>query len=291
MNKTSLLPAFVLFFGLLLLESCKKPTVDPPKVDCYDPSNPNCVNYDPCYVVEEVSADFDILERLGPVPPWSDSFSIVHEVAGFNLIKFKAHQQNLKKYTWYIGSEVVTDSNEVSRIFKRNNNPPGGPWLDPGTEISITLIVESTPNLECFPDDDGIDTITKTFTVVDQCDYWVDGTFRGAWADEQGTDSFDVVFQFVPNGNTECVDLQVSNLNNNSQCSDAYGGKMFPFSSTRLTVELTIPCATPFGKGGIGHLRYNPEDNSVVIDYDYFTFSSDGTIEESKKVFKGYRLN
>jgi hypothetical protein len=229
-------------------------------------------------VVEEVSADFDILEQYGATSQWSDSFSIVHEVAGFRLIKFKAHQPNLNKYTWYIGSEIITDTNEVSRLFERNNNPPGGPWLDPGTEISITLIVEGTPNLECFPDDDGIDTITKTFKVVDQCDYWVDGTFRGAWADEQSTDSFDVVFQFVDNSGFKCVDLNVTNLNNEEQCTNVYVSSGIK-TTTRLMFDLSIPCNIN-DKGGSAYLRYNPEDNSVVIEYDL-----------SKKVFKGYRLN
>jgi hypothetical protein len=145
--------------------------------------------------------------------------------------------------------------------------------------------------MECFPDDDGIDTITKTFTVVDQCDYWIDGTFRGAWADEQSTDSFDVVFQFFDDSGFACTDLFVSNLNNQSQCSNIFVDNGIT-TTTRLMFNISTPCATPYGKGGSGYLRYNQENNSIVIDYELLHWNNDSLdYDKSYKVFKGYRKN
>lgn len=50
---------------LLITASCK----DEPDNKCYDASNPDCENYNPCFGTSPVSADFVMSERLGLIPP------------------------------------------------------------------------------------------------------------------------------------------------------------------------------------------------------------------------------
>ncbi|MFT6816031.1 MAG: hypothetical protein ACJAZ3_001948 [Sphingobacteriales bacterium] len=262
--------------------SCKKEEPTPCPVVCEDPSNPDCPNYDPCYSVEEVTADFDILEQIAAIAQWADSFTVASEVSSFGLIKFKAKQENALHYTWYIGSEIITDVEEVARLFSQPN-------LVPGKVVSITLVVEAIPNLDCFPNDDGIDTVTKVFTLVEPCEYWVDGTFRGAWSDEQSTDSFDVRFSF---SGVNCYKLHVWNLTNQLLCDSSFAGDVIPTNSTLLTFEPGTICAEPFGSIVRGQLRYNINDNSATIDYVFSRWdSASQTVVDNIKVFKGFKIN
>ncbi|NJN78718.1 MAG: hypothetical protein HC803_10675, partial [Saprospiraceae bacterium] len=72
-------------------------------------------------------------------------------------LEFEA-PEGMDKYTWVIGSEVLHD-----RVIVRKNFPPN-------EIIPITLIVERTPNRECFPNDDGIDTLVRNLFYED--DYY-----------------------------------------------------------------------------------------------------------------------
>ena len=269
----------------VFVASCKKEEPEPCPVVCEDPSNPDCPNYDPCYSVEEVSADFDILEQIAAIASWADSFTVASEVSSFGLIKFKAKQENALHYTWYIGSEVITDVDEVARLFSQPN-------LTPGTVVTITLVVEAIPNLDCFPNDDGIDTVTKSFRLVDRCEYWVNGTFRGAWADEQSTDSFNVRFEFFDHSGSNCSNLRIWNLTNHSQCDSNSTYFTVPTNSTLLTIEPSTICAEPYGSIVRGQLSYDFNDNSATIDYVFSNWdTASQSMVDNIKVFNGFKLN
>jgi hypothetical protein len=269
----------------VFMASCKKEEPKPCPVACEDPANPDCPNYDPCYTVEEVSADFDILEGIANVIPWNDSFTVISEVSSFGMIKFKAKQENNLHYTWFIGSETITDVNEVSRLFLTPN-------VTPGTVISITLVVEGEPNIECFPNDDGIDTVTKSFKLVEACEYWVNGTFRGAWADEQSTDSFNVRFEFIDKSGINCSSLRVWNLTNQVQCDSIATGFGIPTNTTLLAFEPGTICSEPYGSISTGQMQYFIEDNSVSIEYLFSRWDPvTQTVIEKIKVFKGFKIN
>jgi hypothetical protein len=69
-------------------------------------------------------------------------------------VRFTALEEDAE-YTWYIGSEVLNDKSFV-RYFSDQ-------WKE--SNIPVTLVVKKQPNKACFPDDDGYDSIVKTFHV------------------------------------------------------------------------------------------------------------------------------
>jgi len=127
--------------ALLLVTSCKKeqPELTPVNEDC------DCAS--------EVSADFEILE-LETLPQFdpegTDSDTIYLE----SNVLFKAKEEGAE-YTWYIGAEVL-NTQEVGRSF---------PSAFANQDITVSLVVRKQPNLICYPQDDGYDSISRTFHV------------------------------------------------------------------------------------------------------------------------------
>ena len=165
----------ITIFLILLFNSCKK-TEEP----CNDASNPSCPNYNPCLGFTEVSADF----KIGQIY----SASVTHYSSVYNdafiedsifpvlcRISFRANEVNAK-YTWYLGSEVINES-KIDRVF--SGLPKG--------KYTVKLIVEKTPNLKCFPLDDGKDTVVKNFYLVDFCELNTMGLYKGVI--DEGKDS------------------------------------------------------------------------------------------------------
>jgi hypothetical protein len=159
---------FLLFvltcFGVLLMaESCKK--------ECHDKSNPDCENYDPCYGQEPVTAKIEI-GQFFPVSSHPDfrDVSIVEDkfIAGY--IHFNCPVPNAK-YTWTLGAETIT-SQKFERSF--DDTLPKGTY-------TVKLIIEKEPNKSCFPTDDGVDTLIKTFEFVPVCQTLTVGIFKGVW--------------------------------------------------------------------------------------------------------------
>jgi len=126
---------------------------------------------DPCDCASEVSADFDILERH--IQLAQSEFIVTDHVlgGGSKQVRFRAIEKDAE-YKWFIGLDVEVEK-ETFKNF-------GSQWI--GSTIPITLVVKKEPNLICFPDDDGYDSITKTFNIYDECHepYLLEGTFRMA---------------------------------------------------------------------------------------------------------------
>ena len=125
---------------LLALFSCKKDQLELKKTA------------DPCECASEVSADF-VIEELADIIPeiiWIETDTTLHN----SEVQFRALEENAD-YTWYIGIEEF-NTQAASRYFTDQ-------WI--GSNIPITLVVKKEPNNTCFPNDDGYDSITKTFHV------------------------------------------------------------------------------------------------------------------------------
>ena len=108
---------------------------------------------DPCKGVTPVSADFSFYEIVVSYDhDWMpDIFIETDTVYWISLVEFRPKNKNYDYYEWHIGAEVLNSKTVRRTGFPQNEH------------INITLIVKSKPNKECYPDDDGIDTITKTF--------------------------------------------------------------------------------------------------------------------------------
>ena len=178
-----------IFTFVFLLSSCKKkqPVI-------LDPSAP-------CGGFQEVSADFLIEERYNVINGSSGYISsdISHHSS---FIRFQALEENAN-YKWYIGSQQY-NTKEVELFFDNTNA---------GSIISVTCVVQKNPNSYCFPQDDGYDSIVKTFKVSNLPIYTgdggpsyfgVSGTYRVL--NPSNNDSIDIGVRFANyQGLFECV--------------------------------------------------------------------------------------
>jgi hypothetical protein len=160
-----------------VLNSCKE---DCPT--CRDPTNPDCDSYDPCWDKKPVSADFEMSNKRAVDFPhyigqWHPDLKYARGRLEFRPSQY-AEDDTTAKYTWLLGSEVIDEysfiRNFVDTEETRENNIP------------ITLIVEKKPDLDCFPLDDGKDTVVKYIQFVDSlCDYLVIGDFKVLYEGDQ----------------------------------------------------------------------------------------------------------
>lgn len=150
-----------------------------------------------CDCAQEVSADFNIFEITTMNPNWRRE-SDTDTIYPTKNVRFYAKEDNAQ-YTWLIGSEVI-HTREFERYF--------GAELA-GETIEVKLIVEKEPNTLCFPNDDGKDTITKTFYIFPDVNYKQNfyqqtpnqfvGTYRVKEVNQ--ADSVDIIIDvdYVPN--------------------------------------------------------------------------------------------
>jgi hypothetical protein len=182
--------------ALVLVIACKK-------------EKPEIGNFEICDCESPVSADFDIFETMGSNVVGTDRVLTDHILTTRWAI-FSAKEVNAS-YKWYIGSEILTDR-EVSRFFSQQ-------WEN--YNIPVTLVVEKEPNLKCFPNDDGYDSVVKIMQVKPKMNnpHLARGIFRVA--DIGSVDSFEmsILFDFyepyIPPYNCTIINYD----GNNTSCS------------------------------------------------------------------------
>jgi len=168
--------------GVVVLSGCKKDD-DPTPPPCNDPSNPGCPNYDPCFEESPITAEFKIYDDVFSGGPNSDHW-FEDDVLWKGRIKFEAIEQDAN-YKWYLGQQTIegTDYQEVVKTLVD---------LNPGT-YTAALRVEKEPNLECFPNDAGVDSTFRTFQVVNVCDLKIMNRFKGVF-ESNPLDSVEIRF-------------------------------------------------------------------------------------------------
>ena len=230
---------------------------------------------DPCECASEVSADFDILERHTQLAS-SEVIVTDHVVgAGSKQVRFRAKEEEAE-YTWYIGTDIETDR-ETFKNF-------GSQWI--GSTIPITLVVKKEPNTICFPEDDGYDSITKTFDIYDVCyePYLLEGTFR--MAPENSKDSIDIEIEFneYPPQN-DCLSADITNFDGEgSTCP----GNYFRVEKSYRYMQQSDP--TPVGPcQNVVFRAWLHIDGICEMKYKYFK-DSDISQEIIKHLF-GRKLN
>jgi hypothetical protein len=171
---------------------------------CSEPTNPQCPNYDPCYGIGPVTAQFDAFERLGASASLN-KFIITSDKFLNNVIKFEAKELGAN-YSWTIGTETL-NTRSVVRSFTNENLI--------GQIIPVTLVVEKTPNLSCNPNDDGRDSLTRYFEVLGRCGTLLKDTFVGVWK-ETPMDTFEVSIRYTKSTQPlarECETVHLWNFN------------------------------------------------------------------------------
>ncbi len=148
--------------GLLAWSGCKKP--------CEDPTDPDCENYDPCYVANPLSPDFSIEEVVG-ITLKASFFTDTVLANGFSSVRFTA-MHGYQSYSWQIGTD---DREFTDRVVSLQ-------FIDPIGTISVRLIAKKYDwQLDpiCRPGDDGLDTMVRQLTVVKRKETRVEGTYFG----------------------------------------------------------------------------------------------------------------
>jgi hypothetical protein len=75
------------------------------------------------------------------------------------------------KYTWYLGSEVIEEYEFIRDFTDTRTTKEQG--------IAVKLIIERPKQLDCFPDDDGIDTLErKIYFMENYCESMMVGKYK-----------------------------------------------------------------------------------------------------------------
>jgi len=166
---------------------------------CYGCGAYTPVNPDPCGQAKRVEAQFTIYEPVGDLHPRTDT------ILWTSIAHFSA-DEHYDKYEWHIGfdSRIRMDSS-FSLRFPASQ-------VEEGVSIPITFIGSRTPNLMCFPDDDGLDTITRQLVVLSPYNSPVLGSYKGCHLDNPAdTFTVDIFWQTedfltMRNINRGCMD-------------------------------------------------------------------------------------
>lgn len=193
-----------------------------------------------CECEEKPNADFTISQLI------EDGKYLEADTFLDQFIKVEA-KHALQKYQWKIGLDQNTwDSKSVQLDF-------GGNYGD----IQVTLIGEWTPNKDCFPNDNGIDTVTKIFTIVPNSEAPFYGEYEG-YVESAPNDTFLIKIketgpvawiENLPNGcNTDEYDLLI-----NTSFRHFFMPEYDP----------GIPCSLPKGPGDL-----LDDYKTLIIDYE-----------------------
>ena len=238
-------------------------------VGCGD--NPN-----PCKNLKPVSADFKFQVGFYDL----DSLVTVEDTVYMNKVYFIAKEENAN-YLWTVGDYI---SNPTKKDFFLIFNQPQG-------LIKTKLNVTKEPNKACFPNDDGIDSLTRRLFVADPKvqKAGFEGTFTGFNADTP-SDVFSIsIKNFGDTPNTELsFGMRLYNL------PKGCGGPVFTSKEPNIAVgDYTHkvfyiynnfvndgPCSLFTGLGRV-------TKNNSVIEVDYTMYDTNRKL--IKRKFVGIR--
>jgi hypothetical protein len=163
-----------------------------------------------CDCVQEVNADFvvgetffDSIVDMDTIPIYIDYSYNQQDITGCN-VHFSAKFDNAESYEWRVGAEQKIRTDKKFNIY----------FYEAYGTISITLIVKAKPNLICHPNDDGIDTITKTITITTERKPYLWGKYSGYNLSDPST-IFTIeidTFTFQEPNNNGRIDYGIKNL-------------------------------------------------------------------------------
>lgn len=240
---------------LLVLVACRD---EKEETKCWEPTNPNCENYDPCYGETEVSADFEIGNRFGVLPEVRDIFIEDSLFLSGEFLRFKAKEKGAY-YKWYLGTELIEGYGD-SLVGRTLVNLPVGRY-------TAALKVNKAPNLDCQPNDDGEDSVMKYFYVVEPCDLMISNRFRGVFEGFE-QDSVEIEFIFADFHFTQaCAGEQLFGINLLAPNLDSIVG----FDTVRTSlIGLADKRAEWRGSGSSdlkGSAYLNRKKQSIELDY------------------------
>ena len=230
---------------LSLIFSCRKEN------KCTTVTNPKCNNYNPCYSVHSLSADFSIYENDCTVGPGQNDTSWHYyptDTIYTNCATFTASDSTADSVRWTIGAGSYT-----ARSFQLNFT---GQRSQP---IPIRLTVYKHRN-SCYPTDDTVKTLTKTLYFTDSC--YALNTYSGYYDNnplDTGTISIKTVL--IPaSGTLKAVPILIGFI---PGCSDTlFSGGVEYFYTCIYFDGYSGSC--PLAEGSLYYNRFN---NTVLVQY------------------------
>ncbi len=250
-----------------------------------------CKRKDPCIVQKPTSADFRAY-TIFEYPIYGENKEISTTnikveaeefFFGYNPVTFEAIDSTADEYNWKVGlSDEVYTQRKFSLIFKR-------PDVQPGELINIQLIVKKKPNKECFPDDDGVDTVTKAIRFISGEQSPFIGRFYGA--DDKDPNNFytiEIKSQYFPQIDETYNVLYGLNKTTCDVPIASVGG------NTKYALLREIPVRLPdclpfFILNGNGLATLSDDKQDITIEYLPRTNYTDPN-SKIKKIFKGKRV-
>ena len=269
MKTIHLLLTFAIVLAALTLQSCK---------DCDDPRNPDCDNYNPCVDAKATSAAFTIKEATFTqiIEPRLADFLIDTDSCYLSSIYFEAVQQDADSFIWKIGNEVEPRyGKQINVTFPDNLR---------GTTFNVRLIVKRKPNTSCFPNDDGIDTVTRKFYFVrfNESLSW-EGTYYGS-DDDKPDSMYTIVLEHSYNATEEEDVIKAFGLPRG--CKDTINGWFGGFVGFKNL---------NFQKDGIGCgqkiIRGIYKTNSGYRIRQGLITVENGKIINTERIFTGIKIN
>ena len=267
-------------FSLLLLGLC---------ITACKKEQPDLTTLNNCSCANEVSADFKMGQFFDSDLIDLDTvhYYMYYEPDGtFHLdgncyISFSANDANAMSYEWQVGNN---SSSQTTKDF--------GLYFDDtvGT-IPVRLIIHSTPNTICFPDDDGIDTVTRYLTVRSMPQPYLIGKFKGYNTDNPAQEFIIEIDTFHPE-NSNFITYGIKNLPTGNTFDKINSFNTVSFNGT------TESGSTTDGGGFIqftGQTKglFNSATNQLRVTYSarYYNSSFSQILQElTNKTFVGIKL-
>jgi hypothetical protein len=249
------------------------------KDDCDDPSDPACPNYvgpvDPCANAVETSAHFTMRQSPNPNGAVADTLIQFYRECLVNKpITLRASMDSCS-YHWIIGADHYYNQ-KVTFYFSVN-------YVN--QEIPITLIVTRTPQNECFPNDNGTDTLTKIIVPKFGCESAIWGKYFGAW-DESPLDSFAIELIPSPDDWPNCNDqVKLINLNPMAPGDTCIANSLRMLYNFIEIDDTYVPCFWPLGAAYLDSTAQN-----IKIEYSIIQEAVNNA-PRSYHVFRGYRIH
>lgn len=264
----------LLYFFLitLLVLSCSRCKEE----DCTDSTNPDCPNYvapvDPCAGKTEVSAEFKIeMEIAFNGTTWYETDECL---SGINTVRVTSLWEDASSYTWILGVDTFYTQQHIFAV----------PSEYDGQSLPVKLIINAPPQTDCFPNDNGMDTVLKYIHVRSICDADIWGTYRGAW-DSAPADSFEIKIQLPVCDEPDAILYELVNIDQQGDsCNNAiwdYANDYVRFSTGNNN------CSSARGFAKL-------EEDKVHVRIEYRLFDSNQPLNPELwplRIYRGRKLN
>ncbi len=165
---------YAILIIFIAFSSCRK--------KCYDASNSECENYNPCFGAEATSADFKIEENMYATKRFYECDTCIHRTLYFTA------KQELDSYQWRIGNDPrLFGGKKFAMEFEKQMQ-----------FVDVQLIGwKKEPDQKCFPKDSGGDTVKKRVYFYKNEEWPVLGKYNGYY-ESNPNDTFTITVGYFP---------------------------------------------------------------------------------------------